>query len=255
MSKRQMMRDKRVRQQKIRRFATIGVIAVVAIGIAAALIAVNLPKPVGAIVVPTRPAPPQPSFNSMGDPNAPVKIVEYLDYQCPYCQAFWSNTEAQLIDSYVKTGKVFYTARSLGNFISGNNNQQQGTNNQESMLAAEAAYCAGDQNKFWEYHDILYANQAPENSGALDRTHLDAFAQKIGLDMTTFNSCMDNNKYADRVTQDGVEGTQAITTAPGYDGSGVGTPAFLVNGKLISGNQPFSTFQTAIEADLATPAK
>jgi protein-disulfide isomerase len=251
MSKRQMMREKRARQQKLQRILTIGAIAIVGIGVVVAMVLINLPKPVGEVLVPTRAAAAQANGNNMGDPNAPIKMVEYSDYQCPYCQAYWKDTEQQIIESYVKTGKVYYTDRSLGNFISNNINQSQGGSNQESMLAAEAAYCAADQNQFWPYHDILYANQAPENSGALDRTHLNAFAQKLGLDMNAFGSCMDSNKYADRVTQDGVEGTKAITSAPNYDNSGVGTPAFLVNGKLISGNQPFATFQKEFDAALA----
>ena len=78
----------------------------------------------------------QQNGNTLGDPNAPVKIIEYADFQCPYCQRFWQETEPQIIAAYVKTGKAFYEYRSVGAFIG-----------QESADAAEAAYCAGDRSK------------------------------------------------------------------------------------------------------------
>jgi protein-disulfide isomerase len=250
MSKRQEIREKRRRQQSSQRFLTIGIVTVAAVVLVGLLVFTNLPKPVGAITVPTAAPRPQANFNSMGDPNAPVKIVEYMDFQCPYCGEFVKSTEHLIADTYVKTGKVYYTTRSMGNFVSNNINQQSATNNQESQQAAQAAYCAGDQNKYWEYHDILFANQQTENGGYFGRNFLDTFAEKLGLDTSAFKSCMDSQKYASKVNQDGIDGQQAITTAKNYDGSGVGTPSFLINGKLISGNQPFATFQTEIEAAL-----
>jgi protein-disulfide isomerase len=250
MSKRQEMREKRSRQQRNNRIIAIVVISIGALFLAFLLIYPNL-KPVGQIAT-LQPNPrPQANKNSMGDPNAPVKIVEYSDFQCPYCRQFWQDTEAQIVENYVKTGKVYFTYHSMGNFVSDNGNRANNANNTESQDAAQAAYCAGDQNKFWEYHDMLFTNWNGEDQGAFVRKRLDTFAQTIGLDTAAFKACMDNNKFADQVKQDAVDGEKAITTAPNYDGSGFGTPAFIINGKLVDGAQAFSVFQQEIDAALA----
>jgi protein-disulfide isomerase len=245
MSKRQEMREKRSRQQRNNRIIAISLISLGAIALAMLLIYPSI-KPAGAVLAAEPNPRPQANLNAMGDPNAPVKIVEYSDFQCPYCRNFWKETEAKIVEEYVKTGKVYFVYRSMGNFVSRNSS---GT---ESQDAAHAAYCAGDENKYWEYHDILFTNWNGENQGAFSRKRLDAFAQKLGLDSAAFKACMDSGKYMDIVQQDGVDGERDITTAPNYDGQGFGTPSFIVNGKLIGGAQPFSVFQQEIEAALAT---
>jgi protein-disulfide isomerase len=237
MSKRQAMRVKRERQAQIQRWGVIGIIVVGAMLVAAALIYPNL-KPVGEIAPVSSGERPMVNDNAMGDPNAPIKIEEFSDYQCPYCARFSEETESQIANTYVSTGKVYFIYRSFGNFIG-----------PESQAAAEAAYCAGDQNKYWEYHDILFANQTGENVGAYANRRLDAFAEALSLDLDAFNSCFDSNKYADRVEQDYQDGSAAGVT---------GTPAFLitykVNGeekqRFIAGAYPFSEFQTQIEEAL-----
>jgi protein-disulfide isomerase len=261
MSKRQEMRENRQRQQKTqRRIAILVGIAVIVFAVALAVFLSNqpsAPQPVSAINSPKSPVTrPQVNFNSMGDPNAPVKIVEYSDFQCPYCARFVEETEGKIVESYVKTGKVYFTSRSFGNWVSGNINQQVGTDNRESEDAAMASYCAGDQNKFWEYRDILFGNQNGENEGGFVRARLDAFAEKLGLDLNAFKTCMDTNKYAAQVTKDGEDGVKDITSSPGYDkSSGYGTPAFIINGKLLDGAQPFDVFQKEIDAALAAAGK
>ena len=132
----------------------------------------------------------------------------------------------------------------MGNFLSRNS----GT---ESQDAAHAAYCAGDENKYWEYHDMLFTNWNGENQGAFARKRLDAFADALGLNATTFKACMDSGKYMDKVQQDGVDGERDITTAPNYDGQGYGTPSLIVNGRLIGGVQSYEVYQQEIEAALA----
>lgn len=238
MSKRQIMREKRQRQARLQRWGMIGIIVVGAVFIAAALIYPNL-KPVGEVASPDPVERPMVSDNAMGDPNAPIKIEEYSDFQCPFCARFYEDTEWQIAESYVADGTVYFVYRSFGDFIGS-----------ESKAAAEAAYCAGDQNKFWEYHDILFANQTGENVGAYSNRRLQAFAEELSLDMDTFNSCLNSGKYSSRVDQDRVDGTAAGVT---------GTPAFVltytVNGeektRFISGAYPFSEFQTQIEGALA----
>jgi protein-disulfide isomerase len=251
MSKRQELREKRARQKRNNRYIAIGLITIGALAIAFLLIYPNF-KPVGQIATIEPNSRPQADKNAMGDPNAPVRILEYSDFQCPYCRQFWQDTEAQIVENYVKTGKVYFIYHSMGNFVSDNGNKSSGVNNTESQDAAQAAYCAGDENKFWEYHDILFTNWNGEDQGAFARKRLDAFAQSLGLDMAAFKACMDSSKYLSQVKQDQVNGEKDITTAPNYDSSqGYGTPSFILNGKLIGGAQPFSVFQQEIEAALA----
>lgn len=238
LSKRQMMRDKRQRQARVQRLGMIGIIVVGSLLVASALIYPNL-KPLGEIVTVDPVERPQADGNAMGDPNAPIKIEEFSDYQCPYCARFAVDTEKQIVDTYVADGTVYFIYRSFGSFIG-----------PESQAAAEAAYCAGDQNKYWEYHDILFANLTGENVGAYSNRRLEAFAKTLSLDMDAFTDCFRSGQYADRVDQDRVDGTAAGVT---------GTPAFFltytVNGeeksRFINGAQPFSQFQTEIEAALA----
>jgi protein-disulfide isomerase len=126
----------------------------------------------------------------------------------------------------------------MGNMLSDN----LGGNNTESRDAIAAAYCAGDQNKFWEYQDILFANQTGENVGNYTSRRLIAYAQTIGLNMNDFKSCFNGGKYLDRVAQDPIDGKKAGIQS---------TPSFIVNGKIIEGAQPFEVFQQAIESALA----
>jgi protein-disulfide isomerase len=208
--------------------------------------------PVTDPVVTVEPNPrPQANFNEMGDPNAPVTIIEYSDYQCPYCGQFVANTEPQLEEQYIKTGKVRFIYRSMGNFVSDNINRGTGGNNNESLLAAQAAYCAGDQGKYWEYHDILFGNQFGENEGYYARERLDAYAEAIGLDAKPFAECMDSKKYEDKANQDQKDGTKAMMDSPDNTDGGIATPTFFINGKMLMGAQPFETFQQEIEAALA----
>lgn len=125
MSKRQEFREKRRRAEQRTRIIWIAVITILAVFVAFVLIYPQL-KPVGAIQATTSIARPKVDRNSTGDPNAPVKLVEFSDYQCPYCKNFWQDTEAQIIDAYVTPGKVLFTARSAGNFVSDNVNRATG---------------------------------------------------------------------------------------------------------------------------------
>ena len=227
MSKRQEMREKRSRSNRNQRILIIVGVSLLAIAAVVFLILPSL-QPVGNITEHQLMNRPQVNLNGMGDPNAPVKIIEYSDFQCPYCARFTKDTEQQLIDAYIATGKVYFEYHSFGEFIG-----------VESRRAAEAAYCAGDQNKFWEMHDIIFANQTGENAGDFTDKRLTAFAGKLGLDAGKFNDCFASGKYAAQVAKDGVDG----------HGAGVAsTPSFLINGKLLEGAQPFSAFQTQIDA-------
>ena len=162
-----------------------------------------------------------------GDPDAPVTIVEFGDFQCPYCGQFSAETEPLVDEQYVQSGKVrfgYYNFAFLG---------------AESNWAAEAAECASDQDKFWEYHDKLYSSQSGENQGAFTKDNLKKFAEELGLDIESFNECLDSGKYTSLIQAD----TQAASAL------GVGsTPTFLINGQAVVGAQPFEIFQQTIDA-------
>ncbi len=237
MSKRQARREQMRRRQQRARLIGIGLISLGAIFIAFLFIYPQL-KPIGEILSAPPLERPQVNFNSTGDPNAPIKIDEYSDFQCPYCRRFYEQTEALLIEAYVKSGTVFFTYNSFGSFIGS-----------ESGRAAEAAYCAGDQQKFWEMHDIILTNQTGENVGAYSDRRLTAFANKLGLNMSEFNSCFNGNKYAELIQQDFKDGRAAgIQATPSF------VMTYTVNGetktKLIEGAQTFTYFQQEIEAAL-----
>ena len=174
----------------------------------------------------------------LGNANAPVTIIEYGDYQCPFCGTeFFAQTEPLIVQNYINTGKVKMVFRDFA-FLGA-----------ESDAAANAAQCAEDQNKLWPYHDALYtakvaddAKGGSEDDGFFSNAELLKLGQQVGLNMTTFTSCVTNDSDASIVTQ---EKTDA--TAQGVDS----TPTFFVNGTEILGAQPYAQFQTAIEAALA----
>ena len=160
-----------------------------------------------------------------GDKNAPVTIIEFSDFQCPFCGKFFKETFGQIDEKYIKTGKVKMVFRDFP--LSFHENAQK---------SAEAAECADEQGKFWEYHDMLFENQEKLSVEDLKR-----YAVELGLDKDKFDSCLDSEKYKDEVKKDFSDGQK-------YGVSG--TPAFFINGKLVSGAQPFSAFEKVIEAEL-----
>lgn len=164
--------------------------------------------------------------NTMGDPKSPVHIVEYGDFQCPYCLKFWSETEPQLIEEYVNTGKVYFEYRSFP--ILG----------PESFTAAEGAYCAGDQGKFWGFHDTLFTNWTGENVGDFTEVKLIRYAEALNLNVAEFESCLSGEKYKGRVEQD---------KAQGEAGGVFATPTFFINGFKVEGAQPFEILKQYIE--------
>jgi protein-disulfide isomerase len=242
--KRQERREKMRQQETRRRLLTIGLISVGAALLVFAIVWPSL-RPVAEVVAVDPGTHTNANDNSLGDPNAPIKIEEFSDFQCPFCERFHEETEPLLRQYYIDTGKVQFVYRSMGNWVS----QNVGGARTESQDAALAAYCAGDQNKFWEMHAYLFANVRGEDAGSFTDRRIQAIAEKAGLNMDEFNSCYNSGKYEDRVQQDLKDGQAAGIN---------GTPAFLVtytvNGetktKLIEGAQPFSTFQQDLEAIL-----
>jgi protein-disulfide isomerase len=165
-----------------------------------------------------------------GDADAPVTIIEYSDFQCPYCQRFYQQTLGSIVENYVDSGDVKIVYRHFPLSF-----------HQNAQIAAEASECAGDQDMFWELHDILFDRGSGDGTG-LARIDLEAYASELGLDMTAFNACLDDGTYTQKVKDD-----MATGAAQGVRG----TPGFLINGVLVSGAQPYSVFEAAIESALA----
>ena len=167
--------------------------------------------------------------NTMGNPDAPVHIIEYGDFQCPYCLKFWSETEPQLIEEYVNTDQVYFEYRAYP--IIG----------PESSWAAEGAYCAGDQGRFWEFHDTLFANWSGENVGDYTKENLVKYAKALDLNMAEFESCLSEEKHKGTVEQD----------AAAAEANGIhATPTFFINGFKVEGAQPYSILKDLIEQAL-----
>lgn len=167
---------------------------------------------------------------TLGDVAAPVVILEYGDFQCPSCGAFFRTIEPRVREAYIATGKArleWHDFAWIG---------------PESRDAANAARCAQAQGRFWEYHDLLYASQAGENSGAFSMDRLKAFGQEQGLDTQAFDACVDAGTYAGAVQADfGQVRSLGFT----------GTPTFVIGSRRMVGAQPFEVFAAAIEAELA----
>ena len=161
-----------------------------------------------------------------GDKNAPVTIIEWSDYECPFCARFYSDTYKQIDEKYIKTGKVKLIYRDFPLSF-----------HQQAQKAAEAAECAGEQGKYFDMHDKLF-----EDGVVGGTTTFKQYAKEIGLDTSKFNTCLDTGAMASEVRKDFVDGQQAGVQ---------GTPGFIVNGNLVSGAQPFSVFEQIIEAELA----
>jgi protein-disulfide isomerase len=248
-SKRQERRTKILQQERRNRLVMIGFVILGAVLLVFAVVWPQL-RPIAEVVAVDPGTHPNAEDNSMGDPNAPIKIVEFADFQCPFCERFHKETEPLLRQYYIDIGKVQFVYRSMGNFVSDNIARGKGTTpTTESQDAALAAYCAGDQNKFWEMHAYLFGNALGEDAGSYTDKRLAAIAKKAGLNMDQFNSCYSSGKFRDRVQQDFQDGQAANVT---------GTPGFIityeVNGETktdrIDGAEPFSTFQQKLEAAL-----
>jgi len=244
-SKRQERRERMQKQQTQSRLITIGLVTLGAALLVFAFLYPTL-KPIADVVAVNAGTHPNPNDNAMGDPNAPIKIEEFSDFQCPFCERFHEETESLLQQYYIETGKVYFVYRSMDNWVS----QNIGGVRTESKDAAAAAYCAGEQNKFWDMHAHLFGNVLGEDVGSFTDKRLKAIAEVAGLNMDEFNSCYDSGKYISRTKQDFDEGVAAGVT---------GTPSFVVtwtaNGetqtKRIDGAQPFSVFQQELETILA----
>ena len=170
----------------------------------------------------------------LGNPNAPITMIEFGDYQCTFCNKFFHETENPIITNYIKTGKVKVLFKDF--IILG----------QDSRNAANAAHCANDQRLFWEYHSMLYNNWAGENTGWADLAHLHEFANTLGLDMDVFSTCMSDLKWNELVNLSSKDGQKLGVS---------GTPTFFVidqNNDVIKivGAQHYDVFKQIFDSVL-----
>lgn len=171
----------------------------------------------------------------LGNKKAKVQIVEFADFQCPFCEKWYQEVEKNLKKDYVDKGLATFSFRHFA-FLG-----------QESTDAANASECANEQDKFWEYHDYLYQNQKGENQGAFSVVNLKQFAATLGLDTAAFDSCLDSNKYS-KVVEDDIAASQK---------AGVnGTPVTFINGRMMqnggnsAGALPYSEFKKFVDEEL-----
>ncbi len=170
----------------------------------------------------------------LGNPDAPVTLVEFGDYQCHFCNVFFHSTEDDILKNYVETGKVRMIFKDY-NIIG-----------PDSISASHGAHCADDQGLFWEYHDILYSNWTGENNGWASSKNLVKFAQEIDLDMDEWSECIKNKPYSQIILTSNEDAKNLEIT---------GTPTFFVigpDGKTtrISGAQPYEVFENIFEIEL-----
>jgi protein-disulfide isomerase len=163
-----------------------------------------------------------------GPADAPVKIVEYSDYGCHFCKQFSETSGEQLRAMYESTDKVRFDFKHL--IIGG----------PSTANAANAAECAADQGKFWDYHDVLFQVQG-SSADPFTKTLLKQYAAQLGLDTAQFNSCVDADQHLEKVYRDSSEGQSRGVNA---------TPTFFIGEQKVEGAQPLQIFQSAVEAEL-----
>jgi len=166
-----------------------------------------------------------------GNGKAPVTLIEFSDFQCSFCRKFWKETLPSLEKKYIETGKVKFLYRHFA--ILG----------KPSEAAAQAAECAGEQGKFWEYHDKLFASAGSPLSFTAGK--LRGYAKELGLKSEAFNQCLDSGKHLEKVKSE-----TTMATLLGARG----TPAFFLNGQMLVGAQPFQVFEAVIEKELKKPS-
>ncbi len=164
-----------------------------------------------------------------GEENAPVTIVEFSEYQCPFCGRYVSDTYPQILEEY--GDQIYYIFRDYPLSF-----------HQHAKKMAEVARCAGDQDQYWEMHDLIFENQETWSSKQEIESDIDAYVSQLGLDEEEFNSCLSSGKHVQAIEDDFQLGTEVGVQ---------GTPTFFINGQKIVGARPFADFKAVIDAELA----
>jgi protein-disulfide isomerase len=183
------------------------------------------PEPTGPVTMSVGDGP------ALGNADAPITIIEFSDYQCPFCKRHFENTLSELKTSYINTGKVRYVFRDF----------PLDSIHPYARKAAEAAHCAGDQAKFWEMHDVMFTNQAE-----LMQDNLKGFALDMKLDVEAFSACLDSGKYAKTVEADLAAGSAAGVTGTPKFFIGKAKPDGTIVATAMKGAQPAAAFSLLI---------
>jgi protein-disulfide isomerase len=170
---------------------------------------------------------------ALGDPDAPVVMISYSEFQCPFCGRFARETEPDLVERFVDTGVLRIEWRDFPYL------------GEESILAAMAARAASEQGQFWPFHDELFTDQPQPNSGRLTTAFLEEIAVELGLDVEQFRSDMNSPETMSAIDADFDEALSVGVN---------GTPAFIINGEPVFGAQPTSVFVDVIERAAAVAA-
>ena len=170
----------------------------------------------------------------LGNPNAPITLVEFGDYQCHYCNVFFQDIEDEIIKNYVESGKVKMIFKDY-NIIG-----------PDSINSSHGAHCAGEQGLFWEYHDILYSNWTGENNGWASPSNLTAFADEINVNMDQWTECMNEKSHSKTIMESNNDAKALELT---------GTPAFFIINEdggvsKLFGAQPFEVFKKTFDSQL-----
>ncbi len=241
MSRRAQRRIDEERSRKRQRMMLVGGAVALAVVVVIALIAISRPdddsSPELAVTsLPERDASIPQDGRTLGNPDAPLTIIEYADFQCPACGEFARTVEPQLIEEYVKTGKVKLVYHDFP-FLDDRSDEKESDN------ASEAAFCAQEQGQFWAYHDMVYSNQDGENNGAFSRDRLIEMARNVpGIDVDQFTSCIDGDEYEDDV--------QELYQAT-IDAGVQSTPTFVMGDRQVSGTN-YPALKQEIDAALGS---
>lgn len=216
MSERELVRSQKEQKKKQNIRIAIGILAL-AIVIVAVVLVFRFTKPTITLA--------NEKGMSVGDPNAPVKVVEFSNYSCSHCKTFSLEHEPDFIKNYVDTGKVYYTAYPYP------------WNDQDlTYKASLASYCAADQDVYFAFKDEVF--RSVKSAGDLAENRVRDYAKKAGADLATFDKCMDNPTTASRIAE-----TDILAKSSNIEG----TPSFIVNGKLVYMNELIPTVDKALE--------
>lgn len=193
---------------------------------------------------------PEPNLSEMNGPptkgalDAPVTILEFADFYCPYCNRHFQQTLPKIDAEYIQKGFVKY---SFYNFI---------VHDEPAQLAAQAGECAHSQGKFWEFHDRLFVVVFQEKQQYLDDAGLEGIAKDVGLDEEVFATCLHSEGAKKEVEKDREKLRELVMQLPENERTaGLGTPAFFINGRLLVGAHPIEKFRMMIEEELAKRRK
>lgn len=228
-------RQRQEKQKKANQRRNAIYILIGAVAISAGLI-YSSNRPIPDLVAPQERNHPLAEFNSMGKENAPVVIEEISDFQCTACLSFFNTVQPALINTgLIDAGLIRYVYRSAGNLLG-----------PESGNAAEAAYCAGDQGKFWEMHDAIFANFSDQNTKGYFNSRLITIGDMIGLNGEALEECLDNHTYKAQLDQDNAYAKQVQIED---------LPSLVINGVLYKGEMSFQAINFEIQRAMGAPGQ